>query len=54
MVNLKQLPQIEPAISAGVGPIFESAWLFAALLILLLAQIWSHGLELEREQTSTV
>jgi hypothetical protein len=49
---LKRLPTAVPALSPGSA--FDSEVILATLLILLLSQIWSYGLELEREQALTI
>ena len=49
---LKQLTIVEPALSLP-SP-FEAVVILASLLILILAQIWSYGLELEREKAMTI
>lgn len=49
---LRQLTIVEPALSLP-SP-FEAEIILASLLILVLAQVWSYGLELERERTLTI
>lgn len=46
------LPEMTPKLSPG--PTFDVGIFFIALMILLLAHVWSYGLELEREQALTV
>ncbi len=36
------------------GPTYDAMFLFLALLILLLAYVWSHGIELEGERALTI
>jgi hypothetical protein len=50
--TLKQLPPASPALNPGIP--FNAEVILATLLILLLAQIWSYGLELERDQELTI
>jgi hypothetical protein len=47
-----RLPTIVPELAPG--PTFDARILFVALMILLLAHIWSYGLDLERERALTV
>ena len=49
---LNQLTFIEPALSLPKP--FKVEVILASLLILILAQVWSYGLELEREQALTI
>jgi hypothetical protein len=49
---LRQLTITSPPLSLP-SP-FEAVVILASLLILVLAQVWSYGLELEREQALTV
>lgn len=49
---LNRLPMAVPALNPG--PTFDAEVLLATLLILLLAHIWSYGLELERDQALTI
>lgn len=49
---LQRLPTTVPLLSPG--PTFEVGIILAALFILLLAHIWSYGLELERDRALTV
>ncbi|HUV29411.1 MAG TPA: DUF2975 domain-containing protein [Anaerolineales bacterium] len=49
---LNQLTIVEPLLSLP-SP-FEAEVILASLLILVLAQVWSYGLELERERALTV
>ena len=49
---LKRLPTLEPAISLP-SP-FQAEVILASALILILAQLWSYGLELERDRALTV
>jgi hypothetical protein len=49
---LNQLTIVEPPLSLP-SP-FEAEVILASLLILVLAQVWSYGLELERERALTV
>ncbi len=49
---LNQLPTTVPVLSAG--PTFDIGLILAALFILLLAHIWSYGLELERDRALTI
>jgi hypothetical protein len=49
---LKRLPGTVPAVNPG--PTFDVWIVLAALLILLLAHIWSYGLELERDRALTI
>jgi hypothetical protein len=49
---LNQLSIIEPALSLP-SP-FKAEAILASLLILIIAQIWGYGLELERDQALTV
>jgi len=49
---LKQLTNSRPALSLP-SP-FEAEVILASLLILVLAQVWSYGLELEREKALTI
>lgn len=49
---LSRLPSSVPQLNPG--PTFNSELLLATLLILLLAHIWSYGLELERERALTI
>lgn len=49
---LKRLPMTTPELLAG--PTYNAEVLLASLLILLLAHIWSYGLDLERERALTV
>lgn len=51
-VVLNQLTIIEPALSLP-SP-FKVEVILGSLLILVLAQVWSYGLELEREQALTI
>jgi hypothetical protein len=48
----RQLPAMSPPLFPG--PTFETGVFFLALMILLLAHVWSYGLELERERALTV
>jgi hypothetical protein len=49
---LKQLTIVDPALSLP-SP-FEAEVILASLLILVLAQVWGYGLELERERAMTI
>ncbi|TFH47731.1 MAG: DUF2975 domain-containing protein [Methanothrix sp.] len=49
---LHRLPMTIPELAAG--PTFNAQMLFISLLVLLLAHIWSYGLDLERERALTV
>ncbi len=49
---LRRLPTTEPLL--GPGPAFDVEVILVALLILLLAHIWSYGRELEREKALTI
>jgi len=49
---LRQLTIVDPALSLP-SP-FEAEVILASLLILVLAQVWSYGLELERESAMTI
>jgi hypothetical protein len=49
---LRQLTITSPPLSLP-SP-FEAVIILASLLILVLAQVWSYGLELEREQALTI
>jgi hypothetical protein len=49
---LKQVALVKPPLSLP-SP-FESEVILASLLILVVAQVWSYGLELERERALTV
>ena len=49
---LNQLTIIEPALSLPSS--FNAEVILASLLILIMAQIWSYGLELERDQALTI
>jgi hypothetical protein len=51
-VVLNQLTIIEPALS--LPSIFKAEVILGSLLILVLAQVWSYGLELERDQALTI
>ncbi len=49
---LNQLPDTSPILNPGTP--FNAEVILATLLILLLAHIWSYGLELERDQELTI
>ena len=49
---LNQLPVADPVLSPG-SP-FQVELILASLLILILAQVWSYGWDLEREQALTI
>ena len=49
---LNQLTIVEPTLSLP-SP-FEAEVILASLLILVLAQVWSYGMELERDQALTI
>ena len=49
---LNQLPTAQPALSLP-SP-FRAEIILTSLLILILAQVWSYGLELERDQALTI
>jgi hypothetical protein len=49
---LNRLPTTVPPLRAG--PTFDALTLLTALFILLLAHIWSYGIELERDRALTV
>jgi hypothetical protein len=49
---LNRLPTTVPVVNPG--PTFDAWIILAAVLILLLAHIWSYGLELERDQALTI
>jgi hypothetical protein len=49
---LNRLPTTVPVVNPG--PTFDVWIILAALLILLLAHIWSYGLELERDRALTI
>ena len=49
---LNQLTIVEPSLSLP-SP-FDAEIILASLLILVLAQVWSYGLDLEREKALTI
>jgi hypothetical protein len=49
---LNRLPPTLPVLNAG--PMFDAGFILTALFILLLAHIWSYGLELERDRALTI
>lgn len=49
---LKQLPASEPML--GPPSPFNAEIILASLLVLVLAQVWSYGLELERDKALTI
>ena len=49
---LNQLPATSPVLNPGIP--FDAEVILATLLILLLAHIWSYGLELESDQELTI
>ena len=49
---LNQLTIVEPTLSLP-SP-FEAEVILASLLILVLAQVWSYGMELDRDQALTI
>jgi hypothetical protein len=49
---LNRLPAAEPALNPA--PTFDSKVILISLLVLLLAHVWSYGLELERDRALTV
>ncbi len=49
---LNRLPPTVPALNPG--PTFDAEVILVSLLILLLAHIWSYGLDLERERALTI
>lgn len=49
---LHRLPAMSPAINPG--PIFDNQVILTSLLILVLAQVWSYGLELQRDRDLTI
>jgi hypothetical protein len=49
---LNQLTIVEPPLSLP-SP-FQSEVILASLLILILAQVWSYGLEIERDRSLTI
>jgi hypothetical protein len=49
---LRRLPQIKPTLYPG--PTFEAGIILVSLLILLMAQVWSYGLDIERERALTI
>ena len=49
---LRRLPNVEPALNPG--PTFDSGVILISLLILLLAHVWSYGLDIERERALTI
>jgi hypothetical protein len=52
LLIMSRLPETIPVLQAG--PTFDGKVVLIALFILLLAQIWSYGIELEREQALTI
>ena len=44
--------QIQPALS--LPSLFDAGYILLSLLILVLAQVWSYGLELKRDQALTI
>lgn len=49
---MHRLPATTPALSPG--PTFDPATILMSLLILILAHVWSYGMELERDRALTV
>jgi hypothetical protein len=49
---LNRLPAALPALQPG--PTFNAELILGSLLILLLAHIWSYGLDLERDRSLTI
>jgi len=49
---LSRLPTAVPAINPG--PTFDAEVILLSLLILILAHVWSYGLDLERERALTI
>jgi hypothetical protein len=49
---LSRLPAVEPTLSLP-SP-FKAEVILASLLILILAQVWSYGMDLERDQALTI
>lgn len=49
---IRQLPVMVPALQAG--PTFDARIMLVSLFILLLAQIWSSGIELQRDSALTI
>jgi hypothetical protein len=49
---LKRLTDIQPELHPG--PTFEAGVILVSLLILLLSQVWSYGLDIERERALTI
>jgi len=49
---LRRLPNIDPALNPG--PTFDAGVILISLLILLLAHVWSYGLEIERDRELTI
>jgi hypothetical protein len=49
---LRRLPEIDPAMKPG--PTFDAGVVLISLLILLLAHVWSYGLEIERDRELTI
>jgi hypothetical protein len=49
---LRQLSDVRPALNPG--PTFDAGVILISLLILLLAHVWSYGLDIERERALTI
>jgi hypothetical protein len=49
---MHRLPATVPALQAG--PTFDAGTILLSLLILILAHVWSYGMELERDRALTV
>jgi hypothetical protein len=49
---LRRLSNVEPALNPG--PTFDAGVILVSLLVLLLAQVWSYGLDIERERALTI
>ncbi|MFV1859453.1 MAG: hypothetical protein ACC647_08890 [Anaerolineales bacterium] len=52
MEIFNRLPTTVPALSPG--PTFNAEVILGSLLVLLLAYVWSYGLDLERERALTI
>jgi hypothetical protein len=49
---LRRLPDVAPTLNPG--PTFDAGVILISLLILLLAHVWSYGLDIERERALTI
>jgi hypothetical protein len=49
---LRRLPEVQPELSAGHA--FDAGVILISLLVLLLAHVWSYGLEIERDRELTI